>query len=328
MQHRTALPDVGRPAEYIRNTADEIQESSSHFDRASRPGLTGGRRGHSTMVCEQTDSAAKMIDTTYSLTPAGKPLVLLAGEKGFISLLKYIIENNGFNCILTEDFAEAIALAEIEQPDLIALDDTLPGESAMAVRKRIYQNWATRHIPALILADGSVRPEDSTMWFPEGTHYVLKPFMPEVFIGRLHDLVRQSSSTVNTNVLRFGDIVMERDAHRVYRSQRCVRLCPVEYRVLQQLLEHPRKVLSREQILDGVRAHCEHPAARSIDVHISRIRKALCERCEPNYIRTVRGLGYSLDAAPDGPAAYIIHPRLIRTPRKSPRLDTRVAAGR
>src|SRR5689334_5097006 len=106
MQHRTALPDVGRPVEHIRNTADLIQESSSHFDRASTPGLTGGR-GHSTTVCEQTDSAAEPMDTTFSLTPAGKPLVLLAGEKGFISLLKYIIENNGFNCILTEDFAEA-----------------------------------------------------------------------------------------------------------------------------------------------------------------------------------------------------------------------------
>jgi two-component system phosphate regulon response regulator PhoB len=286
MQQGTALPDVGRPVEHFRNTADVVR----------------GR----------THSAEEAIDTAYSMTPAVKPLVLLAGEKGFISLLKYIVENNGFNCILTEDLAEAIALAEIERPDLISLDDMLPRGSALATRQKIYQNLRTRHIPVLISAGSSVWPEDPTMWFTESTNYIMKPFLPDAFISRLHDLVRQSSSAVGTNVLRFADIIMEHDAHRVYRSQRCIRLSPVMHRVLQQLLEYPRKVLSRQQILATVRVHSDHAAAaRSVDVHISRIRKALCEQGEPNYIRTVRGVGYSLDAAPDGPATYIIRPKLI-----------------
>jgi two-component system phosphate regulon response regulator PhoB len=309
MQQGKALPDVGRPVELFRNTADVIQESRAHFEGVSATGLTGGG-GCSTRVCDRTHSA-ETIGTMYSLTPAVKPLVLLAGERGFTSLLKYIVENNGFNCILTEDLAEAITLAEIERPDLIALDDMLPAGSALAVRQKIYQNLSTRHIPVLILADGSIRPEASIMSFAEGTHYILKPFLPDAFISRLHDVARQSPSAVSTNVLRFADIIMERDAHRVYRSQRCIHLCPVEYRVLQQLLEYPRKVFSREQILATVRAHSDHAAARSVDVHISRIRKALCEHGEPNYIRTVRGLGYSLDAAPEGPATYITRPRLI-----------------
>jgi CheY-like chemotaxis protein len=162
MQQGTALPGVGHPVEHFRNTADAVR----------------GR----------THSAADVIDTAYSIGPAVKPLVLLAGEKGFIRLLKYIAENNGCNCILTEDFAEAIALAEIERPDLISLDDMLPPGSALAARQKIYQNPGTRHIPVLILAGSSAWP-----------------------------LVRQSSSAAGTNVLRFADIIMEHEAYRAYR---------------------------------------------------------------------------------------------------------------
>jgi two-component system, OmpR family, phosphate regulon response regulator PhoB len=326
MQHGTTLSDVGRPVDHVRSAADALQEGKSRLDVAPTPGLTGAR-ADLTMISDQTAPASEMIGTTDLAAPAAMPVVLLAGEKGLISLLRYVAENNGFDCILTDNFTEAMTLAEIEQPDLIALDDTLCGESATAAREKISQNLRTRHIPALIMAGGLARP-DSTMSFPQRTYYLLKPILPEVFIDWLHDLMRQSSSAVSTNVLRFADIVMERDAHRVYRSRRCIRLCPVEYRILQQLLEYQRKVLSREQILGGLRTHSQHTEARSIDVHISRIRKALCQHGEPNYIRTVRGLGYSLDVAPEGPASYIPRPKLIHAPKSSSRSDAPVAADR
>jgi two-component system phosphate regulon response regulator PhoB len=311
MQKVTAMPAGGRPAAHFRNPAAVGSESRAQFEKASATGPMGND-GHSTMVVGRSHVATHTDDTTCSMAPAVKPLVLLAGERGFVSLLKYIIENNGFTCILTEDLAEAIALSEIERPDLIALDDMLPNGSALVARQKIFENLRTRHIPVLMLAGGSIRPEDLTMRLAAGTEYILKPFPPDAFIGRLHDLVRRSSSAVSANVLRFSDIIMDCEAHRVYRGQRCIRLGPVEYRVLQKLLEYPRKVLSREQILGTVRGHSDPGAARCIDVHMSRIRKALCEHGEPNFIRTVRGLGYSLDAAPDGPSAYIIRPNLIR----------------
>jgi two-component system phosphate regulon response regulator PhoB len=193
MQQGTAWPGVGHPVEHLRNTA-------------------GAVRG-------RTHSAADVIDTAYLMGPAVKPLVLLAGEKGFIRLLKRIVENNGFSCILTEDFAEAIALAEIERPDLISLDDMLPRGSTLATRRKIYQNPRTRHIPVLILAGSSAWSEGSTMWFAQSANDIVKPILPDAFIGRLHDLVRRPTSAIGTNV-RFSDIVVEHEAHRVYRSQR------------------------------------------------------------------------------------------------------------
>lgn len=221
---------------------------------------------------------------------------MLVGEKGLIGLLRYLIENEGFNSLLTEDLGEAVSLADSRQPHLIAMDDVAPHGAVLAARDRIYDNLRTRHIPVLILAGDFAGPEDLTARFSRVTGYVRKPFSPDVFVGELHGLLRQSSPATNVTVLKFADIVMELDAHRVYRNQRAVQLTPVEYRILQEFLKHPRRVLSRDEILATVREHPDHVASRSVDVHISRIRKALCEQREPNYIRTVRGVGYSLDA--------------------------------
>jgi two-component system, OmpR family, phosphate regulon response regulator PhoB len=332
-QHRTgmenempcnaALADSGDLAEPFRNVAGLPEGSRTAADGPAR---SGSGEDHSRTVDDLPDTASAVSGITYAPFPVPRPRILLGGEKDLMSLLKYIIDSNGFDCILTDNCADAIALAETEQPALIALDDTLCDESAAAAREKLYQNPKTRHIPALIMAGDPVHSEDFAAC-PDGTEYVMKPVLPEVFIGRLHDLMRASSG-LSAKVLRFADIVMDPEAHRVYRGGRCVRLGPVEYRILQHLLEYPRKVFSREQILASIRTHSDYNAARSIDVQISRIRKALCEHGEPNYIRTVRGLGYSLDVAPDGPAAYVPRPILIQHTRKPPRSDAVVTASR
>jgi len=236
------------------------------------------------------------------MTLAVKPRVLLAGDKSFISLLKYIVENEGFSSLLTDDLGEAISLAEAEQPDLIALDDVWPYGSASATRDRIGSNARTRHIPVLILAAGEPVGASAVPRIDEAD-YILKPFAPDEFTSRLRGLLRSAPSAAEASVLRFADIVMELDAHRVYRNQRSVHLGPVEYRILQQLLRQPRKVLSRDEIMLVVKGQRADTATRSVDVHVSRIRKALCENGEADLIRTVRGVGYSLDADGFGPAS-------------------------
>jgi two-component system phosphate regulon response regulator PhoB len=238
------------------------------------------------------------------MTLAVKPRVLLAGDKSFISLLKYIVENEGFSSLLTDDLGEVMSLAEAEQPDLIALDDVWPYGSAAATRDRIGSNARTRHIPVLILAAGALVGASAGPDHDEAD-YILKPFAPDEFTSRLRSLLRSAASATDANVLRFADIVMELDAHRVYRNQRSVHLGPVEYRILQQLLRNPRKVLSRDEILLVVKGQPLDAATRAVDVHVSRIRKALCENGEVDLIRTVRGVGYSLDADGLGPSSEL-----------------------
>jgi two-component system phosphate regulon response regulator PhoB len=240
-----------------------------------------------------------------------KPHILLAGETGFISLLKYVVEDNGYTCILTDDLSAVTALAAAERPDLIALDVLQPHGSVSAVRQHLYQNRSTRQVPVLIMSATSVHPNQLASLFIEPENVILKPFLPEAFLDRVHDLLRRTSPSTNPGVLRFADIIMELEVHRVYRGRRAISLAPIEYRILQQLLEHPRKVLTRDRILATVRDEAV-ATPRSIDVHISRIRKALSGHGEPNHIRTVRGIGYSVDAAPESSPAPAVRARAMR----------------
>jgi len=95
--------------------------------------------------------------------------------------------------------------------------------------------------------------------------------------------------------LTHGDIVVDRVAHRVRRADREVHLGPTEFRLLDYLMQHPRRVFSREQLLDAVWGSDVYVEARTVDVHIGRLRKALMANSDADPIRTVRSAGYSID---------------------------------
>ena len=96
--------------------------------------------------------------------------------------------------------------------------------------------------------------------------------------------------------LAFGDIEMDVEAHRVRRAGKLVQLGPTEFRLLRHFMEHPGRVFSRDRLLDAVWAHDPDIDARTVDVHIRRLRKALNDGGHTDVIRTVRSAGYSLDA--------------------------------
>lgn len=319
MVHRAALADGDELAEEFGSVANSAKNQDKGFAVAT--GWTAGSGiDQPAAGCHPMSAPASTAgDDSRSMSMPSRPRILLVGDKGFTSLLKYILESNGFDCMLTDTVTDAIASAIAARPGLIALDDVACGDRVAFALEQLHRDPATRTVPTLIMASVSPHLEAACV-HTDRISYILKPFLPDIFIDRLHGLLRDSACS-GPKVLRFADIVMESDAHRVSRGARCIRLCPVEYRILRHLLECPRKVFSREQILSSIRAHTQENAVRSIDVHISRIRKALCERGEPNFIRTVRGLGYSLDFAPDGPATYVPRPELVNNTPKLHRAD-------
>jgi two-component system phosphate regulon response regulator PhoB len=222
------------------------------------------------------------------------PSILLAGDESLSGLLKYIFEQEGFQTILADGLEEVEALAEARCPHLIALDDLPPRGAAAAMRERIYGSSAIGHIPVMMLLAETADAAELKARNMERTDYMLKPVAPGELIERLHGLLRPPKS-IDTHVLTLGDIMMELHAHRVYRNKRSIHLGPIEYRLLQHLLKNPRKVFSREELLSAIWGPNIHVIARTVDVHVSHLRRALSDGGEPNYIRTVRGAGYSLD---------------------------------
>ncbi|WP_084811369.1 response regulator transcription factor [Ensifer sp. BR816] len=215
--------------------------------------------------------------------------IVLGGEIDYVNLLKHIVENEGITAIVARNPEEVVMLAETEKPNLIVLSDFGSHMSAMLARDEVFISIRKCSAPVLVLltAQGAEVHADKT-------ECLVKPFSPAEFVARLRRLLRPPREG-RSNVLGFADIVMDLDAYRVYRHRRCIHLSPIEYRLLRHLLASPRRVFARGELLAAAWDRNVHVELRTIDVHMSRLRKALSRFGEPNYIRTVRSAGYSLD---------------------------------
>jgi two-component system phosphate regulon response regulator PhoB len=114
-------------------------------------------------------------------------------------------------------------------------------------------------------------------------------------LARLRAVMRRIRPSLAEDVVRVGDIEMDRSAHRVRRSGQDIHLGPTEFKLLDHLIQHPGRVFSREQLLDAIWGSDVYVEARTVDVHVGRLRKALNPKGERDPIRTVRSAGYALD---------------------------------
>jgi len=182
-----------------------------------------------------------------------------------------------------------------EPPDLVVLDWMLPGLSGIELCRRLRARPETRQLPIIML---TARGEESDRIRGLDTgadDYVVKPFSMSELAARIRAVLRRIRPGLAEDRLHHGDIVVDRAAHRVRRAEKEIHLGPTEFRLLDYLMQHPGRVFSREQLLDAVWGSDVYVEARTVDVHIGRLRKALSRGRERDPIRTVRGSGYSFD---------------------------------
>jgi two-component system phosphate regulon response regulator PhoB len=173
----------------------------------------------------------------------------------------------------------------------------LPKASGIEVCRRLRARQDTRNTPIVML---TARDEESDRVRGLDTgadDYISKPFSMGELLARLRAVMRRIRPGLAEDKVVCGDIVMDRVSHRVKRRDRDVHLGPTEFRILDHLMQHPGRVFSREQLLDAVWGSDVYVEARTVDVHIGRLRKALMVGDEQDPIRTVRSAGYALDDA-------------------------------
>jgi two-component system phosphate regulon response regulator PhoB len=230
-----------------------------------------------------------------------KPTVLVAeDESALVTLLRYNLEREGYRVLEARDGEETLLVAAEEQPDLVVLDWMLPQLSGIEVCRRLRGRQETRNVPIIML---TARGEESDRIRGLDTgadDYLTKPFSMTELLARLRAVLRRIRPSLAEDVVSVADIEMDRAAHRVRRAGIEVHLGPTEYRLLDHLIQHPGRVFSREQLLDAVWGSDVYVEARTVDVHVGRLRKALNIEGAPDPIRTVRSAGYSLDAASVG----------------------------
>ena len=226
-----------------------------------------------------------------------EPLILLVeDEQPLVEVIRYNLEREGYRTAVAADGEEALLLMKEEPPDLVILDWMLPKLSGIEVCRQIRQQKHSRRLPVIMLTARGEESDRVRGLDAGADDYVTKPFSPKELNARVRAILRRTRPADTDERLSYGDIVMDLAAHRVAREGRPVRLGPTEFRLLKVLMEHPGRVFSRERLLDAAWGRDIYVEPRTVDVHILRLRKALNAGGRADVIRTVRGVGYALDA--------------------------------
>jgi two-component system phosphate regulon response regulator PhoB len=227
----------------------------------------------------------------------GARILLVEDDRALAELIRFHLDKAGYEVRQTASGDEALLLVRESPPDLVLLDWMIEGTSGIEVCRQLRRIRQTKPISVIML---TARGEESDRVRGLDTgadDYVTKPFSPRELLARLSAVLRRVRPALAGDTLTFEDLEMDVVTHRVRRAGRAIHLTPSEFRLLRHLLENPRRVFTREGLLDSVWREGSDLDLRTVDVQIRRIRKALNEGGRPDLIRTVRSAGYALEAA-------------------------------
>ena len=204
------------------------------------------------------------------------PYVLVVeDEDALASLLQYNLDKEGYRVAIATDGEEALMQIDEQLPDLVVLDWMLPKVSGVEVCRRLRARPETRNLPIIMLTARGEETDRIRGLDTGADDYVVKPFSMVELAARIRAVLRRIRPGLAEDRLHHGDIVVDRVAHRVRRADKEIHLGPTEFRLLDYLMQHPGRVFSREQLLNAVWGSDVYVEARTVDVHIGRLRKAL-----------------------------------------------------
>jgi two-component system phosphate regulon response regulator PhoB len=221
-----------------------------------------------------------------------KRVLLVEDEAPIREMLKFVLEQSGYETIEAEDFDVAIEKVVEPYPDLILLDWMLPGGSGVQLAKRLKQHEFTRDIP-IIMVTARGEEEDKVRGLDSGADdYVTKPFSPKELVARIKAVIRRVTPTSSEELIEFNGLKLDPVSHRATANDEPLDMGPTEFKLLHFFMSHSERVYSREQLLDNVWGTNVYVEDRTVDVHIRRLRKAISLFGHDSMIQTVRGSGY------------------------------------
>ncbi len=229
-------------------------------------------------------------------------ILIADDDPSLIELMSFNLIDAGFDVITAADGDEAVALATEFRPDVIILDWMMPVMSGIKACRTLRAHPQTKMIPIIMLSARGEESDKIKGLDIGADDYVTKPFSPREVITRIKALLRRATPTQSGEVIAFADLKLDPDRKIVSRGGMPIALSATEFKILSVLLSRPSHVFSRERILDEVWGHGVYIDDRTIDVHVSRLRKTLNTVPDggakrPDLIRTIRGSGYALTDA-------------------------------
>ncbi|MHA6685654.1 phosphate regulon transcriptional regulator PhoB [Mesorhizobium sp. A556] len=222
-------------------------------------------------------------------------IMVVEDEEPLGVLLRYNLESEGYQVEVVTRGDEAEIRLQENVPDLLVLDWMVPAISGIELCRRLRMRAETERLPIIML---TARGEESDRVRGLSTgadDYLVKPFSTPEFMARVKALLRRAKPEVLSSVLKVGEMVLDRETHRVYRNQNEIKLGPTEFRLLEFMMRAPGRVFSRGQLLDNVWGEAIYVDERTVDVHVGRLRKAVNSgHGQDDVIRTIRGAGYAI----------------------------------
>lgn len=217
--------------------------------------------------------------------------VLVVDDEPLITeMLSVGLGYEGFEVYVATTGPEALEQAERVKPDAVVLDLMLPGLDGLEVCRRLHARYSS----AIVMLTARGQIEDRVLGLDSGADdYLPKPFAFRELMARLRAVLRRRGISLQ-KTLRVGDITLDHDTRRVMSGDRPIDLTPREFDLLELFMAHPRQVFSREILLNRIWGYDYVGDTNVVDVHIHHLRDKLGDK-ERNLIRSVRGVGYTLD---------------------------------
>lgn len=226
-----------------------------------------------------------------------KKILVIDDEPKILEICRDYLRAAGFEVVTAGDGPGGLSMARREKPDLIVLDLMLPSMDGLDVCRSLRREG---DVPIIMLT-ARVEETDKLIGLELGADdYITKPFSPRELVARVRVVLRRAGNTSSAEVLRVGDVTLDRARYEADLSGRTVSLTPTEFEILATLMSQPGRIFSRAQLLNAVHGVAFESYERAIDSHIRNLRRKLePESGAPRYIVTVHGVGYKFEPHPE-----------------------------
>ncbi len=218
-----------------------------------------------------------------------KKILVVDDEPDILEICKDYLHAGGFDVVTADDGFQGLAQARSQKPDLVVLDLMLPGMDGLDVCRSLRRE---SNVPIVMLT-ARIEEADRLIGLELGADdYISKPFSPRELVARVRTVLRRASGDPASEVIRAGEIVLDRTRYQAQFPDRSVTLTPTEFELLATMMSQPGRIFTRGQLLNAVRGVAFDSYERAIDSHIRNLRHKL----EPGeYIITVHGVGYKFE---------------------------------
>jgi len=223
-------------------------------------------------------------------------VLIVEDEPAILELVAVNLEHAGYETLRARSAEDAARLLSDILPDVVLLDWMLPGQSGVALARRLRADARTRELPLIFLTARADEPDKVAGLEAGADDYITKPFSTKELVARIRAVLRRRKPQHGDVPVEIAGLRLDPLAHRVTGNGGILNFGPTEFRLLHYLMTHPNRVYSRAQLLDEVWGDHVFIEERTVDVHIRRLRQGLEPSGHDALIETVRGSGYALRA--------------------------------